>query len=103
MSSGDELNCCGAAPLTANSFRAWQAAVCTAPLFGWCCIAVTTVLWILWFHESGYGANKGFTVLGMQPMAPLTIASALALIIGSLVSRAPEERQINKFFPNKAR
>ena len=67
------------------------------------CIAVTTVLWILWFHESGYGANKGFTVLGMLPMAPLTIASALALIIGSLVSRAPEERQINKFFPNKAR
>ena len=67
------------------------------------CIAVTTVLWILWFHESGYGANKGFIVLGMLPMAPLTIASALALIIGSLVSRAPEERQINKFFPNKAR
>ena len=67
------------------------------------CIAVTAVLWILWFQESGYGANKGFRVLGMLPMAPLTIASALALIIGSLVSRAPEERQINKFFPNKAR
>lgn len=67
------------------------------------CIAVTAVLWILWFQESGYGANKGFTVLGMLPMAPLTIASALALIIGSLVSRAPEERQINKFFPDKAR
>lgn len=67
------------------------------------CIAVTAVLWVLWFQESGYGANKGFTVLGMLPMAPLTIASALALIIGSLVSRTPEERQINKFFPNKAR
>ena len=67
------------------------------------CIAVTTVLWILWFHESDYGENKDFFVLGMLPMAPLTIASALALIIGSLVSRAPEERQINKFFPNKAR
>ena len=67
------------------------------------CIAVTAVLWVLWFQESGYGANKGFTVLGMLPMAPLTIASALALIIGSLVSRTPEEQQINKFFPNKAR
>ena len=67
------------------------------------CIAVTAVLWVLWFQESGYGANKGFTVIGMLPMAPLTISSALALIIGSLVSRAPEERQINKFFPNKAR
>ena len=67
------------------------------------CIAVTTVLWVLWFHESGYGADKRFFVLGMLPMAPLTIASALALIIGSLASRAPEERQINKFFPNNAR
>jgi SSS family solute:Na+ symporter len=67
------------------------------------CIAVTAVLWVLWFHESDYGENKDFFVLGMLPMAPLTIASALALIIGSLVSRAPEERQINKFFPNKAR
>ena len=67
------------------------------------CIAVTAVLWVLWFQESGYGANKGFTVLGMLPMAPLTIASALALIIGSLVSRTPEERQINKFVPSKAR
>jgi len=72
-------------------------------LGAYACIAVTAVLWVLWFQESGYGANKGFTVLGMLPMAPLTIASALALIIGSLVSRAPQERQINKFFPNKAR
>ncbi|MFL2904909.1 MAG: sodium:solute symporter [Limisphaerales bacterium] len=72
-------------------------------LGAYACIAVTAVLWVLWFQESGYGANKDFTVLGMLPMAPLTIASALALIIGSLVSRAPEERQINKFFPNKAR
>jgi len=72
-------------------------------LGAYACIVVTAVLWILWFQESGYGANKSFRVLGMLPMAPLTIASALALIIGSLVSRAPEERQINKFFPNKAR
>ena len=72
-------------------------------LGAYACIAVTAVLWILWFQESGYGANKSFRVLGMLPMAPLTIASALALIIGSLVSRAPEERQINKFFPSKAR
>ena len=72
-------------------------------LGAYACIVVTAVLWILWFQESGYGANKSFRVLGMLPMAPLTIASALALIIGSLVSRAPDERQINKFFPNKAR
>ena len=67
------------------------------------CIAVTAVLWILWFKDSGYGADKGYTVLGMLPMAPLTILSAVAMIIGSLLSEAPEERKINKFFPNNSR
>ena len=67
------------------------------------CIAVTAVLWILWFKDSGYGADKGYTVLGMLPMAPLTILSAVAMIVGSLLSEAPEERKINKFFPNNSR
>ncbi len=67
------------------------------------CIAVTAVLWIFWFKDSGYGADKGYTVLGMLPMAPLTILSAVAMIVGSLLSKAPEERKINKFFPNNSR
>ena len=37
------------------------------------CIAVTGVLWVLWFRDSGYGAEKTYNVLGMLPMAPLTI------------------------------
>jgi SSS family solute:Na+ symporter len=67
------------------------------------CIVVTGVLWILWFRDSGYGADKGYTVLGMLPMAPLTIVSAMALIVGSLATKAPEGRTINKFFPNSTR
>ena len=67
------------------------------------CIAVTAVLWILWFKDSGYGADKGYTVLGMLPMAPLTILSAVAMIVGSLLSKAPEQRKINKFFPHSSR
>jgi len=67
------------------------------------CIAVTAVLWILWFKDSGYGADRGYTVLGMLPMAPLTILSTLAMIVGSLLSKAPEERKINKFFPHSSR
>ena len=67
------------------------------------CIAVTGVLWVLWFRDSGYGAEKTYNVLGMLPMAPLTIVSAVALIVGSLVSKAPERRKINKFFFNSSR
>ncbi len=67
------------------------------------CIAVTVLLWVIWFKDSGFGVDKGYAVLGMLPAAPLTMASTVALIIGSLLSKAPEERKINKFFPNKPR
>jgi SSS family solute:Na+ symporter len=63
------------------------------------CMAVTTGLWLFWFHQSGYGADKHFLILGMLPIAPLTLASAAALVIGSLCSTPPEARLVNRFFP----
>ena len=63
------------------------------------CIGVTTVLWFYWFQQSGWGSDKGYSVLGMLPAAPLTLASTTALIAGSLVSRPPENRLVNRFFP----
>ncbi len=63
------------------------------------CMAVTTGLWVYWFHQSGYGADKHFLVLGMMPIAPLTLASAAALVVGSLCSKPPEARLVNRFFP----
>ena len=63
------------------------------------CIFVTAVLWTYWFHQSGYGANKAFAVYGMLPVAPLTLASSAALVIGSLCSKSPESRLVNRFFP----
>jgi len=63
------------------------------------CMVVTTGLWVYWFHQSGYGADKHFLILGMLPIAPLTLASAAALVIGSLCSKPPEGRLVNRFFP----
>ena len=63
------------------------------------CIGVTTVLWFYWFQQSGWGSDKGYSVLGMLPVAPLTLASTTALIAGSLLSRPPENRLVNRFFP----
>ena len=63
------------------------------------CMAVTTGLWVYWFHQSGYGVDKHFLILGMLPVASLTLASAAALVIGSLCSKAPEARLVNRFFP----
>ena len=63
------------------------------------CIGVTTVLWFYWFQQSGWGSDKGYSVLEMLPVAPLTLASTTALIAGSLLSRPPENRLVNRFFP----
>ena len=63
------------------------------------CMLVTTGLWVYWFHQSGYGADKHFYVMGMLPVAPLTLASAAALVIGSLCSKPPEGRLVSRFFP----
>ena len=63
------------------------------------CMAVTTGLWVYWFHQSGYGVDKHFLILGILPVAPLTLASAAALVIGSLCSKPPEARLVNRFFP----
>ena len=67
------------------------------------CIGVTVVLWVLWFSQSGYGADKEFTVLGMLPVAMLTFASTAALVVGSLLSRPPAERVVNRFFLSRPR
>ena len=63
------------------------------------CIGVTTVLWFYWFQQSGWGSDKGYSVFGMLPVAPLTLASTTVLIAGSLLSRPPENRLVNRFFP----
>jgi len=65
------------------------------------CIGVTVVLWFYWFQQSGWGSSKGYNVLGMLPVAPLTLASTAALIVGSLMSHPPEKRLVNRFFPRE--
>ena len=67
------------------------------------CIGMTVVLWLYWFQQSGWGSNKAYNVLGMLPVAPLTLASSVALIVGSLLSRPPEKRLVNRFFPREPR
>jgi len=66
------------------------------------CIGVTTVLWFYWFQQSGWGSDKGYSVLGMLPVAPLALASTTVLIAGSLLSRPPENRLVNRFFPRSS-
>ncbi len=64
-------------------------------------ILVTGVVWLLLFRESGYGANGGFLFLGMMPVAAMVVCSLVALVGVSLVTAAPSEATLRKYFPQR--
>lgn len=61
-------------------------------------VLTTAVLWLWLFKESGYGANRGFLFAGMMPVATIIAASAVALVVVSLVTKPPSDATLDKFF-----
>ena len=65
-------------------------------------ILVTGVVWFLLFRASGYGANSGFLFLGMMPVATMFACSLAALVGVSLLTAAPSEKTLRKYFRSQA-
>ncbi len=61
-------------------------------------VLVTAAVWIWLFRESGYGADANYTLLGMMPVAPIVLCSTAALVVLSLLTPAPSEQTLRKFF-----
>jgi SSS family solute:Na+ symporter len=63
-------------------------------------------VWIYLFHQSGYGANRSYTlslsigeaVYGVMPVAAIFLASSLALVVVSLMTPRPSDETLEKFF-----
>ena len=63
--------------------------------------------WIYLFHQSGYGANRSYTlslsigeaVYEVMPVAAIFLASSLALVVVSLMTPRPSDETLEKFFP----
>jgi len=66
------------------------------------CVITTTALWI-WFFRLAW-SDPGYSVggTGLLPVAPILGASALALVVVSLVTRPPEPDRVARFFPEGA-
>jgi SSS family solute:Na+ symporter len=62
-------------------------------------ILTAAAVWIALFHASGYGADGGYTFLGLMPVVPMFAAAIVALVGVSLVTPKPSEAHIRKFFP----
>jgi SSS family solute:Na+ symporter len=61
-------------------------------------ILAGAISWIWLFANSGFGSNPTYYFLGMMPVATMIIASTLALVVVSLVTRPPDESTLKKFF-----
>lgn len=71
-------------------------------------VIVTAIVWTWLFYRSDFGANKGYTFpeepvsLGlleipvMSPIATVTIASGLTMVVVSLLTRPPQKEVVDK-------
>lgn len=68
-------------------------------------IFATAVTWLYFFMKSGYGANRTYVIplpvgdeLGVMPVTVIFAASAIALVVVSLITRPPSQATVDKFF-----
>lgn len=54
--------------------------------------------WLLLFWQSGWASNTNFTVLNMMPVVIMFASSAVATVLVSLITPAPSEATLAKFF-----
>jgi len=55
--------------------------------------------WLYLFKEAKYALNPSYTFLGMMPVATMVVASAVAMILVSLVTKPPSQETLVRFFP----
>ena len=73
-------------------------------------MATTIVTWSVLFYRSGFGENKIYSFpeaplpLGplkippMHPVVAIFVASAVVLVVVSLITRPPDRKTLDKFF-----
>jgi SSS family solute:Na+ symporter len=65
----------------------------------WCCLLTAMAAWVAFLVRSW--REPGYTIAdsGLLPVAGMLVLSATALVVGSLVSRAPAPDRLLRFFP----
>jgi SSS family solute:Na+ symporter len=72
-------------------------------------VLTTIGMWFYLFHASGYAKDEGYaipvpvgaSVYEVMPVVPMFLASAVALVVVSLVTPKPTAATLAKFFPGK--
>lgn len=66
-------------------------------------ILSVSVLWIYFFIQGWESPEYTVGGTGIMPVAVILIVSAVAMVVGSLLSKPPDEARVNKFFPGTAK
>ncbi len=61
-------------------------------------VIVTAVVWLYFFADSNYGKIADYLVWDMMPVAVIFAASAVTLIVVSLITSPPSQATVDKFF-----
>ncbi|MCG8583710.1 MAG: hypothetical protein MI757_03265, partial [Pirellulales bacterium] len=54
--------------------------------------------WAYLFTQSGFGANPYYHPFGVMPVAIMVLCSTTGVIVGSLISRPPDDEHLARFF-----
>ena len=69
---------------------------------GYACVLATITAWIYFFRESGWGTIRDYTIdvagYEVMPVAAIFLASVVALVGVSLLTKPPREETLRKFF-----
>jgi len=61
-------------------------------------VIVATVVWVILFAQADWGANRRYLFLDMMPVATIFAASAIALVVVSLVTKPPSQAVLDRYF-----
>ena len=64
-------------------------------------VVVAAVAWVILFAQSDWGANRTYLFLEMMPVATIFAASAVALVVVSLVTKPPSKTTLDRYFSKK--
>jgi SSS family solute:Na+ symporter len=73
----------------------WRRMTLVGALLG---VLGSIVSWGYLFAQSGFGANPHYHPFGVMPVAIMVSCSTLGVIVGSLISRPPDEEHLARFF-----
>jgi len=65
-------------------------------------VLTALAFWLYFFQAANWGLSRDYRFHGLMPVVPTVLASALALVVVSLITKPPAPEVVARFFPKGA-